>query len=461
MQDDTLHRRSRRDTIKTQNTTWLNTHWNGPHWIPADVRAGLNQVGMTDPGDNTIHFLRKISEVAISAQVPLQSLWSATGPLRIAVDHAQAEKNARLAPKRTPHLPHLTGKIASEVYTTLLREYPAVEPRVTLSAVARSPSPEPSLFANRINDFADSDDESAPNSTIGPAQSPVPTLSSDATFFTSRATPELPDDMDQLSNPESHVAPDPKKRKLTTLNLSTEMSDKIEGRRHGYVQSGLATAKSREEMQEVHLQSSAQVQSAESSKNDAEKEVASFRAKVEASMEMATAANLRVQECVERLNRNPAARRDSALGDMETDNYADMMDNEMFLSGRSYIKALKDSTTLHVTSQKEYTNKLAAAQEKQKDTENQVHAAQVKTDALKTLIDEITGIQDATGEVAQAEEEVVRLEEKLRKAVERAAELRQTQRDKISDMVKNDDWDAKAQNMENLGWDKYVEVHDE
>ncbi|EXL98166.1 hypothetical protein FOIG_09723 [Fusarium odoratissimum NRRL 54006] len=52
----------------------LNEQWNGPDWLPPDIRVGIVFVNLTHPPDGVVCFLHKITDILLEQLVPLQSV---------------------------------------------------------------------------------------------------------------------------------------------------------------------------------------------------------------------------------------------------------------------------------------------------------------------------------------------------------------------------------------------------
>ncbi|PCD25307.1 hypothetical protein AU210_014414 [Fusarium oxysporum f. sp. radicis-cucumerinum] len=50
----------------------LNEQWNGPDWLPPDIRVGIVFVNLTHPPDGVVCFLHKITDILLEQLVPLQ-----------------------------------------------------------------------------------------------------------------------------------------------------------------------------------------------------------------------------------------------------------------------------------------------------------------------------------------------------------------------------------------------------
>ncbi|KAM0277944.1 hypothetical protein ACHAO9_012372 [Fusarium lateritium] len=100
-QERERQRRGYRDR-QTSGVAFLDGAWNGPDWIPADVRLGLNSVG-----------------------VPTPAAKEDQGALRVAVAADQAAKTRR--PGQAAARLHLSGKTAEAVLKSLQEQYPKEE----------------------------------------------------------------------------------------------------------------------------------------------------------------------------------------------------------------------------------------------------------------------------------------------------------------------------------------------
>ncbi|ENH70162.1 mRNA 3'-end-processing protein YTH1 [Fusarium oxysporum f. sp. cubense race 1] len=52
----------------------VNEQWNGPGWLPPDIRVGIVFVNLTHPPDGVVCFLHKITDILLKQLVPLQSV---------------------------------------------------------------------------------------------------------------------------------------------------------------------------------------------------------------------------------------------------------------------------------------------------------------------------------------------------------------------------------------------------
>ncbi|KAM0338395.1 hypothetical protein ACHAPU_011334 [Fusarium lateritium] len=446
--DANLDRRHRRASKQSSDTAWLNAAWNGPDWLPVDVRAGLDQVRKaSEPGDDVCRCLREISEAALSRDIPLDSLWADTGALRIAVTTELARKTAKLRPNRPVPLPHLSSKLARQVSRSFVRR------NIVRSSQSLSPAPLTAAFDpdNSFEPFADYRDDS-----------PALSIASAATFFTAREVEDFDMETDEAyhtETPEAQPTSVLKKRRLETLLASGNDSEitPLQSLRKKHFEEGLTTTKSAEQMQNISLQSNALVEDAQLSKHEADTLVTTLRAKHAATQEIAKEATDQIEECVQRLETDPVA--DSSSAPVET--LVDAMAREMSTSGRNFISGARFSQNLTEQNSRKYAEKLSAAKLKQKEADAHLTTAQAKATSLEGLISRIAKVHIATDEAALADADVHRLEGELRAARDKAVGLRETREQIVSEVVGTDRWMETAENLEELGWKKWVEANEE
>ncbi|KAF5687766.1 hypothetical protein FCIRC_2206 [Fusarium circinatum] len=113
------------------NIAWLNETWNGPDWIPADVRAASKKAKVPR---SIVRFLKAISELAIKRNVPLSSLWEPGGCIRSVVDSAVSSKNGPKSRNKPPKPGPLTKNQVLQAYNSL--ESSGIEKRDATSSLS-------------------------------------------------------------------------------------------------------------------------------------------------------------------------------------------------------------------------------------------------------------------------------------------------------------------------------------
>ncbi|KAM0545807.1 hypothetical protein ACHAPJ_011134 [Fusarium lateritium] len=161
--------RSRRTEDKRQvSIAWLNREWDGPDWLPPDVRAGLPSVGLQEPAALVVDCLRKITQLLKAKNLDVSSVWQPDGALRIAVEN-DLEQRGRTRGKGSSLLhPRLTSTTAKAVLSRLQAELQADEQSHVDSLDL---PPEPDTISVSV-DFSEDDFQDAhsiPSSPILPA----------------------------------------------------------------------------------------------------------------------------------------------------------------------------------------------------------------------------------------------------------------------------------------------------
>jgi hypothetical protein len=59
---------------RSASIAFLNEQWNGPDWLPPDIRAGLASVNLSHPADAVVRSLREITDILLEQHIPLQSV---------------------------------------------------------------------------------------------------------------------------------------------------------------------------------------------------------------------------------------------------------------------------------------------------------------------------------------------------------------------------------------------------
>ncbi|KAM0256491.1 hypothetical protein ACHAPA_012141 [Fusarium lateritium] len=180
-----LRRAQAESTRRLINTNWLHEQWNGPDWLPPDVRAGLASVGTQEPSDKVVSNLPG-------------------GALRVAVtdDLEKKTRTFRQGAPRPP--PHLTGATSQAVLKALRLELQENNSQTDTQSRADS------------SDFYQDFPHDSPDFEDGPASLPASPLSSHNDFYDSRSTP-APADSSTILEPTAMAdlepeQPLPKKR---------------------------------------------------------------------------------------------------------------------------------------------------------------------------------------------------------------------------------------------------------
>ncbi|KAM0421004.1 hypothetical protein ACHAPT_011247 [Fusarium lateritium] len=115
---------------------WLNQKWEGPTWLPQDVRDAV--IDRSSPEPEPVYYMVEITRIALQRQIPLRCLWDAESP------HGHLRK----AVMKGSQPPLLTADIAKDVYDTLEASEPGTQdhtPSEHLSSEALSDDDEDSI----------------------------------------------------------------------------------------------------------------------------------------------------------------------------------------------------------------------------------------------------------------------------------------------------------------------------
>ncbi|KAF4445690.1 hypothetical protein F53441_10596 [Fusarium austroafricanum] len=188
-------RRQRAASRRQVSVAWLDAQWNGPDWLPPDLRAGLPSVGLSEPANKVVYCLHKITKLLLDSQIDLRTVWQASGDLRLAIKRGPEHKTRHLPPSfERPHL-HLTVATAKAMLKTLRTDRPK----------NASNDHSPALSSDFFPDFDGNADTAGPGS---------PTSSVDV-FYDVPGTP----------SPELEPAMMPVPRRLRSSNIETPMVD--------------------------------------------------------------------------------------------------------------------------------------------------------------------------------------------------------------------------------------------
>ncbi|KAF5634030.1 hypothetical protein F25303_8934 [Fusarium sp. NRRL 25303] len=111
----------RRETYKTR-VAWLNQEWKGSHWLPKEF------VRQYKPCSSVVRSLKNITELAITENIPLTSLWESGGCIRNVVDQDLATRKPGLNWElKHPESARLTRKMAQRAYWDLIASVSNVE----------------------------------------------------------------------------------------------------------------------------------------------------------------------------------------------------------------------------------------------------------------------------------------------------------------------------------------------
>ncbi|EMT72066.1 Phosphoethanolamine N-methyltransferase 1 [Fusarium odoratissimum] len=129
----------------------LNEQWNGPDWLPPDIRVGIVFVNLTHPPDGVVCFLHKITDILLEQLVPLHCIC-------------------------IPRVVKIPGPLGLPVNDTEVSDLPAASIEVDCGARPIS-SPSPSTGSAQLAEIADTDDEmtntntSSNRNTVSPMRS--------------------------------------------------------------------------------------------------------------------------------------------------------------------------------------------------------------------------------------------------------------------------------------------------
>ncbi|KAI6750728.1 hypothetical protein HG530_014624 [Fusarium avenaceum] len=112
-QQERVRQRQSYRNRQTDGVAFLDHAWNGPDWLPADLRSGLGSVGLATPGAKEDQ-----------------------GALRVAVIADQVAKPHR--PGQAPPRLHLSGKTAEAVLKSLREQYPEPDDSTDNHSIAAS-----------------------------------------------------------------------------------------------------------------------------------------------------------------------------------------------------------------------------------------------------------------------------------------------------------------------------------
>ncbi|KAM0339758.1 hypothetical protein ACHAPU_010798 [Fusarium lateritium] len=143
-QERERQRRGYRDR-QTSGVAFLDSAWNGPDWIPADVRLGLGSVGLPTPAAKVVKALEAITKLLLNNNISLPST---------------------RRPGQAPARLHLSGKTAESVLKSLQEQYPKEASDNDDQSIAASTE----FSFNPGNDYSP-DNESEPE--VAPSESDI------------------------------------------------------------------------------------------------------------------------------------------------------------------------------------------------------------------------------------------------------------------------------------------------
>ncbi|KAM0437867.1 hypothetical protein ACHAPT_002232 [Fusarium lateritium] len=142
-----VKRQEKSNWSREENTVWLEQAWEGPNWLPPDVRQALIEYGFPQPAVDVVKHMRSITEWAQTQGVDLDSLWKDGGALREAVNADVVKKKQRRR-QEGPAPPHLSAAIAKSALEELQQRSPPFSAAGTDDATdAQDPEDEATLEA--------------------------------------------------------------------------------------------------------------------------------------------------------------------------------------------------------------------------------------------------------------------------------------------------------------------------
>lgn len=70
-QQERVRQRQRYRNRQTDGVAFLDHAWNGPEWLPADLRSGLGSVGLATPGAKVVKALGAVTSILVNNNIPL------------------------------------------------------------------------------------------------------------------------------------------------------------------------------------------------------------------------------------------------------------------------------------------------------------------------------------------------------------------------------------------------------
>ncbi|RMJ07689.1 hypothetical protein CDV36_012709 [Fusarium kuroshium] len=368
-------KRRKADKKKQADAVWLDAEWGGNGWIPVDVRAGLSTVGLDEPSGEVVRFMRKITEAAKNQCVLLPSLWEPGGALRVAVDREVARKTENIRNRQSPPEPHLTGRIAKQVYQSIIN--PVTEEEDQLSEIPHGSPPPVSPYTNGWTTH--SVDENPQQ--FDPASSPPPSsLRSDTQFYTPPPYP-LDDTMARPSSGGNATS----KRHLSVGDDETPASDHEKRQRLMHLGENLQ-AIGLEEMIRASLGARSRLDTALASKSRADLAVASLKGRITAMHEAQQATHNHIkdeeQKLITLLSRN--SHRDSGIG-IETQSSNNGLRSALESGASLFLDGAKSSRDLIIALGQGLEQEMDEACRRQQEAVDGVCEAQETLDMLDRL----------------------------------------------------------------------------
>ncbi|KAL2669930.1 hypothetical protein Neosp_015096 [[Neocosmospora] mangrovei] len=416
-------RREQAEKKKQSDAVWLDAEWGGKGWIPLDVRAGLSTVGLDEPSGDV----------------------EAGGTLRVAVDREVAKKTGKIKNRQSTHSPHLTGRIAKEVYQSIID--PTTEETERPSEPLHDSISPGSPFTDQWpTNSADDNYVSDDLQPFDPASSPS-SLRSDTPFYTPPPYP-LDDPMAGANTGENKAL----RKHLCTVHGEIPASGREKRRRKMHLGENLQAIGQEEIIRACH-EARSHLDTALASKAEADLALASLNARVTAIRD--------VQEVVDKHIRDERRKiiallggdsyRDSGIS-IEGEPPSNGLESALESGATIFLNGAKKSRDLIVELGQGLELEIDEACCRQQKAADGVRAAQENLDTL----DRLSRAKEAHDSQVKAKRHLEKMEALVHEAREQFEEA-DKQHTKSLEMAENGNWMACVDGLRKLGGQEYLE----